>query len=559
MKTSEKLNVLLIIPVLLIFSAASCDGGSSGESDDDIETNDSNGTSGYPVDTGIIDPDIPEPVIKVLFEYTTGGDMSYRNIKDKVSMNLRNTCVTDPDKTEGSGSCLENWEEKYYIKYKWEMSESPTPLIEKSQLKLPDSKSNAGQWIPDIPEDDPKRAEFTGLKITPVRTGEINNDFDEFKCSDLCGDDEPGDTENEFYPEIFSKYLICRQKYCERYKTKYYKVNVQAVTVDRKTAKISETADVTVIPKIIPQARVVAQLSWDKGFKTSTESESGKEGVKVDLDIHMIKKTSLEAPVHGYEPLEGVLGTNELAESEVIYHAPTNPDDYRYFRHDDCSFSDKGIKSADIKETISWNASLDLDNTWGGNNFETPETIGLGSIADEDHDYAPDIDIPDDQYLIVIGYVNCMSKYEDGKNRCEEEYSGDDSAYEVNARVNILVDGEEVPRGPRLNPFSDRYSTSTKDFKIRYGEWKVIAVIKWDSSLPGYEKNPKAYKGNAIVTEVAMPYFGIETDALSYKTCKYPLSEAILVPIWDETAYYDFVYTKRDPNDKNSPTIGECY
>lgn len=547
----NKILSLLFVLSFLFMSVACDNKENDGNEVDDSDAGDT-GSSGYPVDTGIVDPDIPLPSIKVLFEYTTDWEMSYRNIKDKVSMNLKNTCVTDPEKAEGSGTCLENWQDKYYIKYKWDMSESPTPLIEKSQLKLPDCDSNAGQWIPDVKEDDPKRAEFTGLKITPVRYGDKNKDYDEFKCADLCGDEEPSDAEDEFYPETVSKYLICRQKYCEKYKTKYYKVNIQAVTVDWKTGKISETADVTVIPKIIPQARVIAQLSWDKGFETLTESDSGIDGVKVDLDIHMIKKISLEAPAYGYEPLEGVLGTVELKETEINYHDFTNPEDYKFFRHDDCSFSDRGIKSPDIRETINWNASLDIDNTWGGNNFETPETIGLGSIEDKGGDGIPDNVIPDDQYLVVVNYIDCVSLYEDGTDRC-------DSGYEVNARVNIIVDGEEVPRGYGDNIYSDRYSASTKDFKIKYGEWKVIAVIKWDSTLPGYKKNPKAYQGNAIVTDVAIPYLGIETDAKGYKTCKFDYSDAALVPIWNKTAYYDFVNTKRDPNDETSPTIGECY
>jgi hypothetical protein len=40
-------------------------------------------------------------------------------------------------------------EQKYYIKYKWEMEESPTPLLEDSQINLPDS-NGSGKWIIDI-------------------------------------------------------------------------------------------------------------------------------------------------------------------------------------------------------------------------------------------------------------------------------------------------------------------------------------------------------------------------------------------------------------------------
>ncbi|HRZ78976.1 MAG TPA: hypothetical protein P5044_03115 [bacterium] len=513
----------------------------------------------------------PKPIIKVLFEYTTGGEMSYRNIKDKVSMNLKDTCVSDPDKPESSKTCLTDWQSRYYIKYKWEMMESPTPLIEKSQIKLPSSTGFAGQWLPDSEGDDPKRAEFTGLMITPRRYAEENPDYNEDSCTDICGTTEPTNTTGEFYFLDLSNYLICRQKYCEKFKTKYYKVNIQAETVDKQTDLVSDTAEVTVLPKIIPQARVVAQLTWDKGYKTSTEADSGKDGVKIDVDIHMIKKISLEAPIYGYTPLEGVLGTNELPESEVPYHDPTNPDDYRYFRHDDCSFSDKGIKSADISETIAWNASLDIDNTWGGNNFETPETIGLGPIEDKvdnsnnssGGDGIPDDPIPADQYLVVVGYVNCTSKYEDGVNRCDKEYQGEDSANEVNARVEILVDGVDAPRAARVKSGStvrpaDNYSAETKNFKIKWGEWKVVAVVKWDPNLPSPETNPK-YPGDGIVSDVAMADEDIATDASAYQICNYSYTDAVLVPVWDPTAYYAYVNSKRDPNDENSPTIGECY
>ncbi|HPS30563.1 MAG TPA: hypothetical protein PLZ43_09935 [bacterium] len=503
----------------------------------------------------------PKPVIKVLFEYTVGGAMSYRNIKDIVSMNLKNTCVSDPEKPESSRICLANWEERYYIKYKWEMTESPTPFIEKSQIKLPESSGRSGQWLPDSGYSDPKRGEFTGLMITPRRYAEENPDYDETVCTDTCENTEPTNTTDEFYFLDLSNYLICRQKYCEKFKTKYYKVNIQAETVDKQTDLVSDTAEVTVLPKIIPQARVVAQLTWDKGYRTIAEFDSDKDGAQVDLDIHLIKKTSLEAPIYGYSPLEGVLGTTALPASEAGNFDPTI--DEKYFRHDDCSFSDMGIIGSPEYQTIAWNASLDIDNKWGGNNFETPETIGLGPIEDKDGNGIPDDSIMDDQYLVVVNYFNCTSKYADGKNRCLEDYKEEDSAYEVNTRVEVFVDGVDVPRPARIESGiearpADNYSAQTKNFKIRYGEWKVVAIVKWDPTLPSPETNPK-YPGDGIVSDVAMTDEGITTDAQGYKTCNYPASEAVLVPIWDEQAYYDFVYAKRDPEDENSPAIGECY
>lgn len=503
----------------------------------------------------------PKPVIKVLFEYTTGGEMSYRNIKDKVSMNLKNTCVSDPDKAESSKACLADWQSRYYIKYKWEMMESPTPLIEKSQIKLPDSTGFAGQWLPDSAGDDPKRAEFTGLMITPRRYAEDNPDYNEDSCTDTCGTTEPTNTKDEFYFLDLSNYLICRQKYCEKFKTKYYKINIQAETVDKQTDLVSDTAEVTVLPKIIPQARVVAQLTWDKGYKTNTEYDSDKEGVQVDMDIHMVKRISLEAPVRGYTPLEGVIGTIALPASEAPNFDPTV--DQKYYRHDDCSFSDSGILGAVGDQTIAWNASLDIDNKWGGYNFETPETIGLGPIEDKDGNGVPDDAIMDDQYLVVVNYFACTSKYGDGQNRCAENYPGDDSAYEVNARVEIFVDGVDAPRpervknGTSLRP-ADNYAATTKNFILRPNEWKVIAVVKWDPSLPSPETNP-LYPGDGIVSDVAMTDEGIETNASTYQTCNYPSSEAVLVPIWSPDDYYAFVERPVNPEDESSLNIGECY
>ncbi|HPS28714.1 MAG TPA: hypothetical protein PLZ43_00525 [bacterium] len=323
---------------------------------------------------------------------------------------------------------------------------------------------------------------------------------------------------------------------------------------DEETDKISDTDTAQEVPQ---SARVIAQLSWDKGCKTQTAWDNGG-GIRVDLDIHMIKKTSLEAPIYGYKPLEGVLGTFALPFSEIEYHDSANPQNFKYFRHDDCSIFDSGHgQNGDMM--IAWHASLDLDNKWGGNNFKTPETISLGPIEDKDGDGIPDDEIMDDQYLIVVNYFDCTSDYEDRIDRCHSDYFGEDSANEVNARVQIFVDGEEVPRGSGDNIYSDRYSATTKDFKIKWGEWKVIAVIKWDSTLPGYEKNPKAYQGNAVVTDVAVPYLGIETDAKSYKTCRLPSNEAVLVPIWNKDDYYAFIERPANEYDPNSPPVGECY
>ena len=83
----------------------------------------------------------PKPIIHVGFEYPVTPPMSYKNIYDKVHMNLKETCVSDPDAPD---QCLKDWESRYYIKYKWEMKESPTPLRDESKLKLTDMDASAG-------------------------------------------------------------------------------------------------------------------------------------------------------------------------------------------------------------------------------------------------------------------------------------------------------------------------------------------------------------------------------------------------------------------------------
>lgn len=522
------------------------------------------GTSSYRIQITRQPNKPPKPIIHVTFDFTTGGPMSYRNIKDEVSMNLRETCVSDP---EDSTKCLENWEERYYIKYKWEMRQSPTPLYEESSLKLPDSSGTAGQWLPDLGGDNPKRAEFKGLMVTPRRYTDANPDYNESKCTSECGN-EPTNIDDRFYFRDLSDFLLCRQRYCEETRTRHYRVNIQAETVDRETDLVSDTEEITVVPKIIPQARVVAQLTWAEGYKTNTEATSDKEGTKVDLDIHLIKRSSLEAAGYGYVPTDGVMCTSQQFEGSNL--DPTDSNNEKYFRHDDCSFADQGTGVvANVSQTIAWHATFDLDNRWGGGNYENPETIGLGPIEDKDGDGKPDQQIMDDQYLVVVGYSYCTpnnfpdSTWDTCCDPGKPDCNGDGSAYEVHARVDILIDGFEAARPERkkdgtvIRP-ADNYSDASKLFTIRPDEWKVVAAIKWDGSLPGPESNP-SYEGDAIVSDIAMTEHQIEIDTSSYKTCKFDVTLCELVPVWDAEAYYQFVGQPANPIDEQSAPVGECY
>ena len=525
------------------------------------------GTSSYKIQITRQPNKPPKPIIHVTFDFTTGGPTSYRNIKDEVIMNLKETCVSDP---ENPSKCLANWEERYYIKYKWEMKQSPTPLRDESSLVLPEyNEGKAGQWLADVGRDNPKKAKFKGLMVTPRRYTDDNPEFNEAKCSSECGK-EPTNIDDKFYFMDLSNFLLCRQKYCEKTRTRYYKVNIQAETVDKETDLVSDTEEITIVPKIIPQARVVAQLTWAEGYKTSTEAESSMEGTKIDIDIHLIKRSSLEAAGYGYTPTDGVMCTSQ--QYEDFNFSATDPEYEKYFRHDDCHFADQGLESVNnkpVEGTIAWEATFDLDNTWGGNNYENPETIGLGPIEDKDGDGKPDKEILDDQYLVVVGYSFCTPKgFADSTwNTCcdpeEPNCNGDGSAYEVHARVDILVDGFEAARPVRkegetvIRP-ADNYLETSKFFTIKPEEWKVIAVVKWDGNLPGPESNP-SYEGDAIVSDVAMADNGIEIDASSYKTCKFNVSFCELVPVWDADAYYGFVSQLLNPDDEYSDTIGTCY
>lgn len=494
----------------------------------------------------------PKPIIHVSFEYPVAPPMSYRNIYDKVQMNLKETCVSDPDAPE---QCLKDWQSRYYIKYKWEMKESPTPLLEESKLKLTDMDASAGQWLADNgTRDNPKRAAFTGLMITPRKYAEDNDSYNAEKCSSECGD-EPIDNGDKYYFLTLSEHLLCRQKYCEEKRTKYYKINIQAETVDKETDLVSDTADITIVPKIIPQARVVAQLTWKQGFKTKAEADS-KDGAAIDLDIHLVKKTSIEAATNeAMTRKEGLLGTSQRTNDNTCDFA-FDASCEKYYRHDDCSFGDQGKTDDKISSgaTIQWHASLDYDNTWGGNNYENPETLGLGPIEDKDGDGVPDVAVIDDQYLVVVGYVACQSKYSDGFDRCDLNYTGEDSAYEVDARVEILLDGEDAPRKAGSDRPADSYETTTKDFKIKLNEWKVIADVKWNNSWKGPESNPK-YPGNAYVTDKADSSEGIEIDPVNHPVCTYDNSDAVLIPIWDADTYRDYI-THVDPD--TSVQIGTC-
>jgi len=296
--------------------------------------------------------------------------------------------------------------------------------------------------------------------------------------------------------------------------------------------------------------RIVVKLAWKQGFKSKLDAQFD-EGVAVDLDLHLVKMNSIEAELYGFERTDGLLGTNMKKKS-----LPCAEEDLtceRYWRHDDCSAFDNGKMSDDIEETIAWGAAFGIDNTWGGGNYQNPETVFMGSTKDTDGDGTPDVMIPDDQYLVVATYGGCVSNYRYGADRCDEAYQGDGAAYEVDARLTIFVDGEEVPRAAAADRPADHYYETSKDFKIRLNEWKVVAVIKWDNSLKGSGANPES-QGNAVVSDIIMPEEDIELDSVRYPVCVYQTTDAVLVPVWNEEDYVNFVTLP----DETGACLGTC-
>lgn len=290
--------------------------------------------------------------------------------------------------------------------------------------------------------------------------------------------------------------------------------------------------------------RVVVKLGWKQGFKSQTDAQLS-EGVSVDLDLHLVKKSSLEAPVYGFSRLDGLLGTSRGSADNSC--DSLDPECERFWRHDDCSTYDDGKFPG---ETVAWGASFVYDNTWGGGgNYRFPETIVMGASDGS-------VDIADDQYLVVVNYSGCLSKYQDSIDRCDGNYPGDDGAYEVDARLEIVVDGEEVPRKATDSRPADHYYGSSKDFKIRQNEWKVVAVINWNNSLDGSESNPEV-RGNAVVSDIVMPEQGIKIDPVHYPVCVYFRSADLLVPVWDKDAYVQFVSELKD--DYYNMVAGKCY
>ncbi len=507
----------------------------------------------------------PKPVIKMAFHDSTGLD-EYRVISDTVRMDLGYTCVSNED-TPDPNDCLPESavKDRYYFVFKWEMSESPTPLRSETWLTLVNDQG-AGSWNPYDPSDQPIEgsvdpiAGFEAYMITPVVYADkdhANPDFNE-KCKDdptpVCGEkperpDIPVDGEmtQEKVDAIWnyvlkkSQYLLCVQKYCTPYKSRYYKINVSAKVVDKMTDQESEEVSVDILPTIIPKARVMVQLTWKQGLQSEADLNDTK-GMAVDLDVHLIKKTSLEG-----SPSDTTYGDfgymcTQYAKGGECLDRPTCT------RHDDTNQGDRGTSYHSDDVSIKWNSQLDLDNRWGGGNYENPETINLLDVGCYTNPGSCDLSKNNDDYLVVVTYYDCNDRDLDDGNDCETS--------EVDAEVKIFIDGDLAPRsGVRESDGrADSVDPASLKFKIKPHQWKVIAEINWNgSSKP---RQGKRYEGDAVVTDAYAKTFPLCTwdSSFCYNN---------LVPVWGNPvqadgaqAYRTFV-TSPPPEGGDTP-IGSC-
>ncbi|HOW52331.1 MAG TPA: hypothetical protein PLV42_09850 [bacterium] len=458
----------------------------------------------------------PKPYVGLRYNNPIGGFKDYRVIKDPVNMDISPSCprkegldaetaskcenayvvndtvagvngwwtdekdTGDPKKqyflftqaTFEQSCCVENWKDQYCIKYRWELVDTPTPLTPETRITLDAvNKGGEGTWYRNCDDDeDPTIASFKGFMITPT-------------------------------PE-----------------NKNYKVQIQAITIDKQTQLESDITEKLDIPNIIPAARVMVQLTWKEGLPTRA-GEDRMEGVAVDVDVHLIKKKGMDACATEVGA-DGLMCTSMKRPGLSGIETAT---------HDDCHFNDLGLNGEYVFtdcngefQTIGWYASLDLDTTWGGGNYTNPETINLGPIDDSDRNGQPDVNPFSDDYLVVVNYNKCQNLVQGGSNAdCEEG----GSAYNVHARLEVFVDGIKAPRAHKEGRPDDD-DIARIDFVIRPQEWIVLDHITWDQAL-----TTGKWAGDAVVKN---------PDA-AYQPCSFDSSNCTNVSIWDTAAYATWV------------------
>ncbi|HSA32562.1 MAG TPA: hypothetical protein P5077_02435 [bacterium] len=289
----------------------------------------------------------------------------------------------------------------------------------------------------------------------------------------------------------------------------------------------------------VPPARVMVQLTWKEGLKTRADLDK-PEGVAVDLDLHLIKRKGMDACGNEVDA-DGRMCTVMASPGAIVLDTRT---------HDDCHWQDMGENGLYVCNgcenecmTIAWHAAFVIDNRWGGDNYLDPEVIILGPIADEEpKDGFPDVTPFNDEYMIVVNYNNCQDLTEpwDGpQERCQEG----SAYYNVHAKVEIFVDDALAPRAGT----QDDKSLSRTEFVIRPDEWIVIGTFTWDRPLVSAISG---WPGDAIVRDVPVSH---------EKVCRFNPNRCYDLPIWDVTAYEEWVTAPDVPQDFFASGDGECY
>ncbi len=447
----------------------------------------------------------PVPVIGLRYNDPLSGIKDYRVIKDTVKMDVSLSCpqkedadmtvcdkyISDTivDDTTASEYAFENrccepeWSEKYCLKFRWTMIETPTPYTAETRIQLKNiAGAEEGVWYTTCDGQDPTLAFFKAHMLTPTAEG------------------------------------------------KEYKVQIEVATVDRLTGVESDIVTRIDAPNIIPNARVMVQLTWKEGLQNRAQ-EDRQEGIAVDLDLHLVKKNGTDAC--GVESgVDGLLCTSMGRPGLPEFASPT---------HDDCHFNDIGDNGdyawtgceGDFK-TISWHAALDIDNHWGGGDYTSPETIDLGPIDDIDpKDGQPDMNPFTDDYLLLVNYNRCQNMVQGGS---EVDCVEGGANYNVHARVDVFVDGVKVPREGK-----DAATLARSEFVIRPFEWLAVNLINWDRSKSGQ------WSGDAVVADAPESH---------QKVCQFMLEYCHNTPIWNGTAFETWVVS--------DPTYGQggggtCY
>ncbi len=453
----------------------------------------------------------PVPVVALRYQNPLDGIKTHRVIKDNIAIMVSATCpmkenldaatekkcrdslIVDAATAENTLTensfvqqcCASDWKEKYCLKFRWATIETPTPYTAETRIQLKNiAGAEEGVWYTTCDGQDPTLAFFKAHMLTPTAEG------------------------------------------------KEYKVQIEAATVDRLTGVESDIVAKIDAPNIIPNARVMVQLTWKEGLQNRSQLDR-QEGFRVDLDLHLIKKKGMDfcAVESG---TDGLLCT--AMETPLFPGAGTAT-------HDDCHFNDVGDNGgyswancdSDFK-TISWHAALDLGNMWGGGDYTSPETIDLGPIDDIDpKDGQPDVNPFTDDYLLLVNYNYCQNLEEGGS---EADCVEGGANYNAHARIDIFVDGVRVPREGK-----DEATLTRKEFIIRPFEWVAVNLISWDQSKSGQ------WSGDAVVANA---------PATHQKVCQFLIEYCHNAPIWDWNAFETWVTS--DPNvEPYTGGYGTCY